>query len=108
LADREALACFEQALVALPHLAESHCMIEQAIDVRFGLRDALTPLGELGRVFDSLRKATTLAEALDHPSRLINALRGVGLVYVRKGDLHQAIPVLERGMGLCQSACARS
>ena len=41
-AHREAVACFEQALVALEHLPEGRERHEQAIDVRFGLRHALT------------------------------------------------------------------
>ena len=40
-ANREAVACFEQALVALAHLPEGRARHEQAIDVRFGLRPAL-------------------------------------------------------------------
>jgi class 3 adenylate cyclase len=40
-AHREAVACFEQALVALEHLPESRTRHEQAIDVRFGLCKAL-------------------------------------------------------------------
>ena len=40
-ASREAVACFEQALVALEHLPEGRERHEQAIDVRFGLRHAL-------------------------------------------------------------------
>ena len=45
-----------------------------------------------------------IAEAADHPFSLIWAYVGVGHLYLRKGDLHQAIPVLERGLGLCQVA----
>jgi predicted ATPase len=38
---REAVACFEQALSALQHLPESRSTLEQAIDLRFDLRNAL-------------------------------------------------------------------
>ena len=38
---REAVACFEQALAALTHLPESRATQEQAIDLRFDLRNAL-------------------------------------------------------------------
>jgi DNA-binding NtrC family response regulator len=41
---REAVACFEQALGALQHLPESRDTVEQAIDLRFDLRNALFPL----------------------------------------------------------------
>src|SRR5207249_58219 len=38
----------------------------------------------------------------NHPFSLIVACNGVSVVYLRRGDVHRAIPVLERAMGLCQ------
>ena len=67
---REAVACFEQALAALTHLPESRATQEQAIDLRFDLRNALWSLGEIRQMLDSLREAATLAEALDDQPRL--------------------------------------
>jgi tetratricopeptide (TPR) repeat protein len=43
-----------------------------------------------------------LAETVNHPFSLIDACSGVGLVYLRQGDVHRAIPLLERALGLCQ------
>jgi hypothetical protein len=60
----------EQALVALQHLPEQQATQEQAIDLRFHLRNALLPLGEHQRMFDHLRAAETLAEALHDQRRL--------------------------------------
>jgi hypothetical protein len=51
-AGREAVACFEQALVAVEHLPEGRERQEQAIDVRFGLRHALGQRLENDRVLD--------------------------------------------------------
>ena len=34
----------------------------------------------------------------------MNASRWVGLLFLRQGDLHRALPRLERAMGLCQDA----
>jgi tetratricopeptide (TPR) repeat protein len=67
---REAVTAFEQALVALEHLPESPATSEQAIDLRFDLRNALVPLGEHGRILDHLRPARALAESLDDRRRL--------------------------------------
>jgi predicted ATPase/class 3 adenylate cyclase len=67
---REAVACCEQALAALRHLPESRATQEQAIDLRFDLRNALFLLGELRQVLDYLREAAALAEALDDQLRL--------------------------------------
>ena len=67
---REVVACFEQALAALTHLPESRATQEQAIDLRFDLRNALWALGEFRQMLDYLREAATLAEALDDQPRL--------------------------------------
>jgi class 3 adenylate cyclase/tetratricopeptide (TPR) repeat protein len=69
-ANREALACFEQALAALTHLPETRETREQAIDVRFDLRNALFPLAEFGRIEGYLREAEALARTLDDQRRL--------------------------------------
>src|SRR5262249_37273383 len=67
---REGVACFEQALAALTHLPESRATQEQAIDLRFDLRNALWGLGEIRQMLDYLREAETLAEALNDQPRL--------------------------------------
>lgn len=43
-----------------------------------------------------------LAEAADRPYDLLVAYGSVGLLYLRKGELHQAIPLLEQGLALHQ------
>ena len=43
-----------------------------------------------------------VAEVVQSPFSLIEACNGVSFVSLRQGDVHRAIPVLERGMGLCQ------
>src|SRR5712691_11191101 len=43
-----------------------------------------------------------IAETGSHPFSLIEACDGVSAVYWRQGDVHRAIPVLERAMGLCE------
>ena len=45
-----------------------------------------------------------IAEAVDHPGSLIFAYRGIGLLALRQGDLHRALPRLERAVSLCQDA----
>jgi class 3 adenylate cyclase/tetratricopeptide (TPR) repeat protein len=67
---REAVAYFEQALTALTHLPETRGTQEQAIDVRFDLRNALFPLAEFGRIEGYLREAEALATRLDDQRRL--------------------------------------
>ena len=69
-AHREAVACFEQALLALNRLSASVTVLEQAIDLRFHLRTSLTPLGEHRLVVEHLEEARRLAETLGDPRRL--------------------------------------
>jgi len=67
---REAVGYFEQALTALTHLPESRETWEQAIDLRFDLRNALFPLAEFGRIEGYLRDAESLARRLGDQRRL--------------------------------------
>jgi class 3 adenylate cyclase len=69
-ANREAVACFEQALGALGHLPETPETWTQAIDLRFDLRTALHPLGEFERIRGCLREAEGLARMLGDRRRL--------------------------------------
>jgi tetratricopeptide (TPR) repeat protein len=67
---REAVRYFEEALTALTHLSETRETVQQAIDLRFDLRNALLPLVEWGRIEGYLREAEALARKLDDRRRL--------------------------------------
>jgi DNA-binding NtrC family response regulator/tetratricopeptide (TPR) repeat protein len=69
-ANRAAAAYFEQALTALDHLPETTQTIEQGIDLRFDLRNALFPITELDRIARCLHGAQELATRLDDRRRL--------------------------------------
>src|SRR6185503_7346129 len=71
VADREAVAFFEQALATLEHLPETQEMRKHAIDLLVDLRNSLQVLGELSRGLDCLRRAEALAEALGDRPRLV-------------------------------------
>jgi tetratricopeptide (TPR) repeat protein len=45
-----------------------------------------------------------IAEAVQHPVSLVSAYRSVGLLSLRQGALHQALPLLERAAGICEDA----
>jgi tetratricopeptide (TPR) repeat protein len=102
-ANHEAVACFEQALVALEHLPEGRARHEHAIDVRFGLRHALAPRLEYGRVLTYLQEAEGLAQGLGDQHRsgwcaayMIDCLGGTG-------DLPRAVKVGQRALALAGS-----
>jgi hypothetical protein len=45
-----------------------------------------------------------IAEAVAHPSSLMWASFGIGLLALRQGDVPKALPPLERAMGVCREA----
>jgi tetratricopeptide (TPR) repeat protein len=69
-ANREAAAAFDQALHALAQLPQTRSTIEQAIDLRCELRNALYPLAELSRLHDLLLEAARLSETIGDRVRL--------------------------------------
>jgi tetratricopeptide (TPR) repeat protein len=64
-------------------------------------------LAELGAFAEGMvrgEEAVQIAEAtVDQPFTLSQAYLGVGLLHLRKGDLPQAIAMLERSLGVCQA-----
>jgi class 3 adenylate cyclase/tetratricopeptide (TPR) repeat protein len=67
---RDAVAWLEQAIVALGHVPEGPDTLRQHIDLLFGLRDSLLPIGEYERIRVHLADAQRLAEALQDQRRL--------------------------------------
>ena len=63
-ANREAAEFFQRALQGLRHLPQTPVTLEQAIDIRLKLRDALWALAELPEIHDHLRQAEVLAGVL--------------------------------------------
>jgi class 3 adenylate cyclase/tetratricopeptide (TPR) repeat protein len=45
-----------------------------------------------------------IAKAVDHPASLTVASWGIGLLFLRQGELPRALPLLERAVGICQDA----
>ena len=69
-ANREAVVLFEQALDAVNRLPQDRHTVEQAIDIRFDIRNALQPLGDLSQILGHLREAERLAAQIDDQRRL--------------------------------------
>jgi tetratricopeptide (TPR) repeat protein len=99
-AHREAVASFEQALVALQHLPETPDTLRQTIDLRFSLRNALLPLGEHGRICDHLRLAETLARRLHDQRRLGQAFAYLAEYFRLTGAAAHAVTSGERALAL--------
>ncbi|HSF29199.1 MAG TPA: adenylate/guanylate cyclase domain-containing protein, partial [Candidatus Tectomicrobia bacterium] len=99
-AHREAVGCFEQALLALQHLPDHLDTWEQAIDIRFNLRNALLPLGEHRQIFDHLRAAQTIAATLNDQRRLGQAWAYLAEYFRLTGELDRAVESGKRALAL--------
>ena len=100
---REAVACFEQALAALTHLPESRATQEQAIDLRFDLRNALWSLGDIRQMLDYLREAATLAEALDDQPRLGRVSAYMCRYFREMGDHDSAVESGQHALAVAET-----
>ena len=103
-AHREAVGCFEQALSALAQLPECGDTLEQAIDLRLDLRNALHPLGEQARIFDYLCAAEALAEQLGDDQRLGRIVSNLCLYFVLMGEHGRAIAAGQRALALATTS----
>jgi len=102
-ANREAVAYFEQALVALQHLPESHGTLAQAIDLRIDLRQSLYPLGEFERILEYLREAETLAKALGDQHRLGWIAAYMLNYFFITGNQERAIEIGQRALAVAEA-----
>ena len=102
-AHTEAVAYFEQALVALEHLPRDRERRGQAIDVRLDLRNVLFPLGELGRILDYLSEAETLAVALADQRRLGWVSAYLSATFWLRNDYAHAIESGQRALRIAQA-----
>src|SRR5262249_41911569 len=102
---RQAINCFGQTVASLDG-ARRHerfgNVVLPAVQSRVCLAWCHAELGTFteGRAFGE--EGLRIAEAVDHPSSLMLASWGIGLLSLRQGDLRRALPLLERAMVLCQ------
>jgi tetratricopeptide (TPR) repeat protein len=99
-AHREAVMYFEQALAALTQIPERRDTLEQAIDLRLDLRNALLPLDEEALIFDYLRDAEALAERLGDNQRLVQIARFLCVAFLAMGEHDRAIAASQRALTL--------
>jgi len=97
---RGAVAYFEQALGALQHLPENRDTLEQAIDLRFDLRNALFALGDHRPILEHLRQAETLAQALGDQRRLGWVFSYMTCHFCPTADYDRAIASGERALAI--------
>jgi tetratricopeptide (TPR) repeat protein len=100
---RRAKECFGGSVAYLKDL------LDERIEVRFPpaaphsyLAWCHAELGEFDEAIARGEEGVRLAEALGQPISLILAYRGVAYLHLVKGDLDQAMPLLERGLALAR------
>jgi len=101
-----ALECFGRAVASIPgeRLYERFALGGlPSVQCRAGLVECLAEQGRFTEGSTCIDEAVRIAERVDHTISLLHAYFGVGFLSLRQGDLPKAIPVLERGLSLCQS-----
>jgi tetratricopeptide (TPR) repeat protein len=104
---RQAIDCFGQTVVALD--GGRRCerfgqIFLPAVLTRAWLAWCHTELGMFTESRALGEEGLQIAKAAAHPSSLMFAYWGVGLPFLRQGDLYMAVPLLERAMSICQEA----
>jgi tetratricopeptide (TPR) repeat protein len=64
---------------------------------------SLAELGTFAEATARGEEGVGIAAAADHPFSRIWAYTGIGHLYLNKGEVHQGIPALKRGLELCQT-----
>jgi class 3 adenylate cyclase/tetratricopeptide (TPR) repeat protein len=101
-ANREAVVAYEQALAVLAHLPETRETMEQGVDVRLALRNALWPLGRFEAGFGHLQEAERLATALDDQRRLAWIAAYLSEHTRQTGHAADAPPFAERALAIAR------
>jgi class 3 adenylate cyclase/tetratricopeptide (TPR) repeat protein len=90
-AHREATGFFERALEAVGHLPLDRAVIDQAIDIRLGLRVALAATADLMQIRKYLEEAEALARSIDDRRRLVPIIISKSTILSNLGALDDAV-----------------
>jgi tetratricopeptide (TPR) repeat protein len=97
---REAVAAFEQAIQALPHLPEPRDTRVLALELHLVVELPQSALGEYGRCLALLGEAEALATALDDRARLVQVLARKARVLRITGDRDGAVGAGQQALAL--------
>jgi class 3 adenylate cyclase/tetratricopeptide (TPR) repeat protein len=104
---RRAIDCFAQAMAFFDGERRHERFGETflpAVLARASLAECHAERGTFAEGRALGEEGLQIAEAVEHPVSLMRASAGVGLLFLRDGDLPRALPLLERAMALCQDA----
>jgi tetratricopeptide (TPR) repeat protein len=88
---KEAADCFERALVASARLPQDRRVIEEDVELRFALRNALWPAGEFDRILPHLREAIRGSDALADEPRIARSCSFMSQYFWIVSDYQNAI-----------------
>ena len=104
---RRAIDCFGQTMASLDE-AQRHERFGEvhppAVVSRAWLAACHAELGTFVEGRGLGEEGLRIAEAVDHPASLMFASWGIGLLFLRQGALHRALPLLERAVDICHEA----
>jgi len=104
---RRAIDCFRQTVASLDGTQRHERfgqLIPPTVTSRANLAWCHAEIGTFAEGRALGEEGLRIAEAVAHPGSLMFAYYGVGLLSLCQGDLHRALPLLERALGICQDA----
>jgi class 3 adenylate cyclase/tetratricopeptide (TPR) repeat protein len=107
---RQAIDCFRQTVASLDGVQRyERCgqVVLPAVSSRVLLVVCHAELGAFAEGRALGQEGHQIAETVDHVASLMYTSLGLGLLALYQGDLHGALPMLERAIGLCQEAGLR-
>jgi class 3 adenylate cyclase/tetratricopeptide (TPR) repeat protein len=75
-----------------------------AVNSRANLARCYVELGMFAEGHALGEEGLRIAEAVAHPASLMRASHGIGVLALHQGDLHRALLLLERAVGICHEA----
>ena len=99
-AHRDAAAWFDEAIAALGRLPERRELLAQAIDLRFELRNALFPLGQIEQDLSHLRAVEPVARTLGDRRRLAWISAYMARDFTLLGDQTRALELGQQALDI--------
>jgi len=97
-ANQEAREFFQTGLKALDHLPQTRANLQQAVDLRLELRNALYFLSEFDELHLRLREAESIAQSISDDRRLGRVINFLNSYYGIVGEHHRSIELGTRGL----------
>jgi class 3 adenylate cyclase/tetratricopeptide (TPR) repeat protein len=104
---RQAIDCLRQTVASLDGARRHERFGQATLPAVVSRANSAECHAELGMFAEGRalgEEGLRIAEAAAHPASLMIAFWGMGLLALRQGDLPEALPRLERAVGICQDA----